>query len=530
MNRLLTHTIQQPESDTTTFVLSCDRLDVLDKTLKSFLETRDYITKMVIVDDSARDGVFETLVERYGEFSDVICFPKNRSQWWAMDFMVSYCDTDYIFYLEDDWELIKPGYLNQSKEILQKYRNIGTVDISWRTFEWEGHDCYEKELIDNQFYWKKPWKISDYHLHWYGWVGSPNLKRRDDLILLGRVEKWHNEWNIDRRFLSLGFKAVFLNGEYARHLGDDCSKMDGKRPNDGTTPENYYPPELQADRIWPKLDYMFLDDHWRSPWEVTMVTAMLNISRGDRSFEDHYLEGMKKVLQCRNPMVVFAEEKYHNFIREARGTLPLQLHNLQIEDIENTDYFQAIQNIITKDEWKNQAEWMKDSVIKDKYYIALTLYKNKLLQKVAEENPFGYNGSNRFYWIDSGINNSYNIGEHIDMFNFNKLPDDKLFLTSFDYNSDTEIHGYNIKAMTDYVGRKPTYVCRATLFGGKKESILKFNEKYYECLYRSLTRGNIGAEESIFTIVEMLNPELVNRYAMPNGDIKIYLNTIRSRK
>lgn len=530
MNKLLIHTIEQPESDTTTFVLSCDRLEVLDKTLKSFLETRDYITKMVIVDDSAQPGVFETLVERYGDISDVVCFPKNRSQWWAMDFMVSYCDSEYIFYLEDDWELLKPGYLNQSKEILQKYRNIGTVDISWRTFENEGFECYEKELIDNQFYWKKPWRISDYHLHWYGWIGSPNLKRRDDLILLGRVEKWHNEWNIDRRFLALGFKSVFLNGEYARHLGDNCSRMAGKRPNDGTTPEDYYPAELQADRLWPKMNYMFLDNHWRSPWGVTMVTAMLNISRGDRSFEVHYLEGMKKVLQCRNPMVVFAEEKYHNFIKEHRGTLPLVLKNLQIEDLENTDYFQSIQNIITKDEWINQAEWMKTSVIKDKYYIPLTLYKNQLLESVAKENPFGYNGSYKFYWIDSGMCNSYGINEHIDIFNFNKLSEKAFFLTSFDYYTDTEIHGYNIKAMEQICGRKPNYVCRATIFGGRLEHIVQFNQKFNEYLYESLNQGNIGTEESIFTIVEMKHPELVDRFAMPYGDIKLYLNTIRSRK
>ena len=156
MSRVKVHTVDQPDSDTTTFVLSCDRLEVLDKTLNSFIDTRDYITKMVIVDDSAVEGVYESLVEKYGHFCDIICFPRNRSQWWAMDWMVSYCDSEYIFYLEDDWELLKPGYLNQSKQILQKYRNVGTVDVSWRTFENEGMDCYEKELIDGHFYWKKP--------------------------------------------------------------------------------------------------------------------------------------------------------------------------------------------------------------------------------------------------------------------------------------------------------------------------------------------------------------------------------------
>ena len=165
------------------------------------------VADLVIVDDSAEPGVFEKLVEEYGNVADVICFPNNRSQWWAMDFMVSYCDTEYIFYLEDDWELLKPGYLNQSKAILQKYREVGVVDTSWRTFEWQGIDSYHGGLVDNMFYWKKPWKITDHHVAWHAWVGSPNLRRRDDLIMLGRVEKWHNEWNIDRKFTALGFKG-----------------------------------------------------------------------------------------------------------------------------------------------------------------------------------------------------------------------------------------------------------------------------------------------------------------------------------
>lgn len=526
MSKVRIHTTEQPESDITTFILSCNRLDVLEKTINSYLETKDYITKNVLLDDSGEPELFDILVEKYGHFCDIICFPRNRSQWFAMDFMVSYCDSEYIFYLEDDWGFLQGGYLNKSKEILQKYRNIGTVDISWRTFEDEGFECYDKQLIDDSFYYKKPWKISDYHLCWYGWVGSPNLKRRDDLILLGRVEKWHNEWNIDRRFRALGFRAVFLNGKYVDHLGDYCSRMAGKRPDDGTTPEHYYPPELQAERIWPKLDYLFLDGHWKSPWEVTMVTAALDINRGDRNFEQHYLDGLSKVLQCRNPMVVFAEQKYHDYIRSARGSLPLHLVDFQLSDIENTEYFNAVQNIINTDQWKNQAEWMKGSVICDKYYIPLTLYKNKLLESVVDHNPFG---SRKFYWIDSGMCNSYGITEHIDTFNFNKLPDDKLFLTSFDYHTDTEIHGYNIQAMEKLCGTKPTYVSRATLFGGRYENIKEFNEKYYHYLYQSITRGNIGAEEAIYTIISVLHPELVHRFNMPNGDIKIYLNTIRSR-
>lgn len=533
MNRVQTHTIEQPESDTTTFVLSCNRLDVLAKTLQSFFDTQDYVTKMVIVDDSAVPGIFEKLVEEYGDICDVICFPKNRSQWWAMDFMVSWCDTEYIFYLEDDWELLKPGYLNQSKAILQKYREVGSVDISWRTFEWQGIDSYHKGLVDDMFYWKKPWKITDHHVAWHMWIGSPNLKRRDDLIMLGRVEKWHNEWNIDREFTALGFKGVYLNGEYSRHLGDDCSAMEGKRPDDSKIPYDYYPKEVLANRRAPYINYREMDWLYEYPADVTLVTMAVDINRGDRSFEEHYIKGLDYLLAVRNPLVVYADPKYHDYIVHRRKQLNIatsnnriEVRSLTLEDIEHRTPFTYVQDIIKSDAFINQADWIKDSALTNPYYIPLTFIKNELLQQVATSNPMG---SKRFYWIDSGISRSFAISEPISTWNFLFLPKDKFFLTSYAYNADKEIHGYNINTMTSIIGKRPEYVCRATLFGGSKEQILEFNKYYYEYLIQSVDQSVIGTEEAIFTIVEMKHPELVNRYAMPNGDIKNYLNTIRNR-
>ena len=531
MSKVKFHTVDQPDSDTTTFVLSCNRLDVLDKTLQSFYATRDYVTKMVIVDDSAEPGVFETLVERYGKDCDVICFPRNRSQWWAMDFMVSYCDSDYIFYLEDDWELVQPGYLNKSKTILQKYREVGVVDISWRTFEWQGIDSYDKKLIDGEFFWKKPWKITDFHVAWHAWCGSPNLRRRDDLIMLGRVEKWHNEWNIDRKFTALGFKGVYLNGEYARHLGDNCSRMADRRPDDTKTPYDFLPEELKRNRRAPYINYREMDWIYEYPADVTLVTMALDISRGDRLFEDHYLKGLDKLLSVRNPLVVYADPKYHEYIIKRRRELSIATSNNRVEcrsltlhDLETRIPFDDIQKVITNENWINQSDWIKNSPLVNRYYVALTLIKNTLLEEIATQNPMG---SKRFYWIDSGFYNSFNVVDPITTFDFLKITKENFLLTSYPYHTDKEIHGMDVKYMESVIGKKPEYVCRATLFGGTKEQIMKFNDKYFRLMRKSLDDGHIGTEEALFTMVEMMNPDLVKRYAMPNGDIKNYLISLK---
>jgi glycosyltransferase involved in cell wall biosynthesis len=532
MTKIKIHTVDQPDSDTTTYVLSCDRLEILDRTLQSFFATRDYPTKMVIVDDSARPGVFETLVERYGHLADVICFPRNRSQWWAMDFMVSYCDTEYIFYLEDDWELTRPGYLTQSRQILERHRDVGVVDISWRTFEFQGIDSYERELIDGQFYWKKPWKITDEHLAWYIWCGSPNLKRRDDLIMLGRVEKWHNEWNIDRKFVSLGFRGVFLDGEYARHLGDDCSRMADRRPDDGKTPYDYYPPEVLARRTMPKIDYLGLDHHYTFPADVTLVSCLLDLGRHDRDFATHYLQGLDHLLTIRNPLVIYAEEQYHDYIRQRRRELSIAtsdnkvtLKPLSLDTLHDWEYYQRVRDLIRTSSWRDQSAWMKDSVISSDDYIPLTLLKFYMLQDVARENP---HRSKRFYWVDSGIVNSFGIREPLTNFDFLKLPQDhRVLMSSFPYYTLTEIHGYNINTMATLLGTKPNYVCRATIFGGSKPALENFAKPYTEAIETSLEHGSIGAEEAIFTMVEHQHPDLINRFVMPNGDIKNLLDTIR---
>lgn len=531
--KIKVHTIDQPIADIITFILSCNRLDVLEKTISSFLKTRDCITKMVILDDSGEPEIFTKLVEKYGQISDVICFPTNRSQWWAMDFMVSWCDTEYIFYLEDDWELLKPGYLNKSKKILEKYREVGTVDISWRTFEWQGIDSYHKELVDDMFFWKKPWKITDYHAAWYSWVGSPNLKRRDDLVMLGRIEKWHNEWNIDRKFEALGFKGVFLNDKYCEHLGDNCSKMADKRPDDSKTPYDYYPPEVLKNRRAPMINYAEMDSIYEYPADVTLVTGLLDISRNDRSFEEHYIRGLDYLLSVRNPLVVYCEPKYHNYIVQRRKDFNIATSNnriecrsLTIDDIKTAPHFNCIQQIICNENWKNQSSWIKDSALVNPFYIPLTLFKNKILEKTSEENPMG---SKRFYWIDAGIANSFAIQNPISDFNFLFLPKDKFFLTSFPYFTDSEIHGCNINIMSELIGSKPDHVCRATLFGGSKEQIHQFNILCENIVKKLLDKGTIGTEEAVYTVVQMMNQDLINCYHMPNGDIKNYLNTIKGK-
>jgi glycosyltransferase involved in cell wall biosynthesis len=522
MNKVNIHTTNQPDSDTTAFILSCDRLEILDQTLKSFLSTRDYVTRMVIVDDSARPGIFESLVEKYGDFSDVICFPRNRSQWWAMDFMVSYCDTEYVFYVEDDWLFLQSGYLEKSRRILQKYRNIGNIDISLRTFEEQGFQTREPEITDGEFYYKKLWRISDYHFHWYGWTGSPNLKRRDDLLLLGRVEKWHNEWNIDRRFLALGLKSVYLADRYVEHLGDHCSRMEGRRPDDGKTPEDFYPVELLPERVYPKFDYFHWDTHWQPPSDITLVTALIDLQLLDKPFESRYLASVSEILKSRHPLVIFSDPKYNDYILSQRQHQHTEIIPFGLEDLENMDFFSRTQELIHMPSWYEQADWMKDSVIRSFYYIPFTLTKQKLLTTASEKLSSSY-----YYWLDPDMFSSYGVSQSINDMYFTKVPRDRFFMLKFPFVADRELHGFNSEILEILSAKKPSFLVRGTVFGGTKRQIHEVTEKFYQTLQHGLNLGTVGAEEAIYTILSERFPSLLGCVEIPTGDIRPYLESIR---
>lgn len=542
MSKIRVHTTDQPDSDITAFILSCNRLDLLHQTITSFMQTKDLPTKIVIVDDSGCDSVFEHLVNNYGVYADVVCFPTNRGLWWAKDFMVSYCDTEYIFYVEDDWLFLKNGYLSKSKEILAKHREIGSIDISWRTFEEEGLDSYEATLIDDLFYYKKPWRISQYHLHWFIWQGSPNLKRREDLILLGRVEKYYNEWNVDRKYYALGFKGVFLNDRYVLHLGDNHSLMVNKRPNEHTTPETLYPEQLKANRLFPSFDYYSLDNHafeiragsddFRRAKRV-FVTCLLDIGRDSvdgRQFMDHYIGGLMKLIEIGQPLIIFADERYVKNILNYTGGKPIMVIAHSIDAVRNKPYYNKVVAITQKEEWLDQAEWIRSSILTSADYISLTLHKLELIRYCSYIHWFK---SHEYYWIDSGISSSFNIPD-LTVYDFDKVDcDNKFLLTTFPYHTQSEIHGFSRRGYEELCSVIPNYVCRASFFGGTRDSIEMINEKFYGFLDVALEKGYLGTEESIFTAISIIDHmtqgNLFKYYNMTSGNILNYFSQSLSK-
>jgi glycosyltransferase involved in cell wall biosynthesis len=111
----------------TVVVTSCNRPDLLEKTIESFLNFNTYpILEWIISEDSGISGVNDKLKQKYPDFkwleTDV-----QRGQIKSIDYAYSHVNTEYIFHLEDDWETYCDGAISESIKILKEFPNVSAV-------------------------------------------------------------------------------------------------------------------------------------------------------------------------------------------------------------------------------------------------------------------------------------------------------------------------------------------------------------------------------------------------------------------
>ena len=143
--------------------------------------------------------------------------------------------------------------------------------------------------------------------------------------------------------------------------------------------------------------------------DLTIVTGLIDIGRGDldtgfqRSF-DHYLESFAKLLALDYPMVIYVDPENEEFVRSHRGDKPTHIIHKTKEDLERFAFFDQIQTIRNKEEWKSQAEWLSRSTQANlEHYNPIVMSKFFWLNDATIFNPFD---TDQFLWIDAGIANT----------------------------------------------------------------------------------------------------------------------------
>lgn len=264
---------------------------------------------------------------------------------------------------------------------------------------------------------------------------------------------------------------------------------------------------------------------------LTVVTGLWNISRPGRDFS-HYIEHFKKFLQIPVNMFIYIPAEYEDLVWEYRSKDNTFVKTYELEDIKKMyqPFWDKTQKIRTDPKWYNQTGeggWLTGSpqaVLE--YYNPIVQSKMFLLNDVTIWNPFN---TEYFIWLDAGITNTVYEGFFVEnrvLDKINKHLNSFLFL-SYPYETNTEIHGFDFRAICNFAGSKVEYVCRGGLFGGHKTAINEANGTYYAALSKTLDAGFMGTEESIFSIMAYQSPHIYRRYALDgNGMIVKYVQAL----
>ena len=218
------------KEDVTLAITSCGRMDLLEKTLRSFFEFNTYpIFKTIIIDDSG--GGFDlTRIELITKGRvEFLINDKNIGQIKSIDRLYASITTEYIFHCEDDWEFYQPGFIEESIELLRDNPEIITVWLRAHD-DTNGHPLTKSQLLKGGC--ERRFMARRYRGVWSGFTFNPGLRRLRDyklvapfsektILVHAKNKTIVSEVDLSLMYDSMGYKAVISRreGGYVRHIG-----------------------------------------------------------------------------------------------------------------------------------------------------------------------------------------------------------------------------------------------------------------------------------------------------------------------
>lgn len=270
--------------------------------------------------------------------------------------------------------------------------------------------------------------------------------------------------------------------------------------------------------------------------KITLVTGLWDIGRGDlsegwsRTFQ-HYLDKFSQLLDTPNNMIIFGDKELQEFVNQRRTSDNTLFVLRDLNWFTNNEFYQLIQKIRTNPNWYNQTGWLKDSTqAKLEMYNPLVMSKMFLLHDAKILDKFD---SDYLFWIDAGITNTIHPGYFTQDKVFDKLPKNinKFSFVCFPYETNSEIHGFEINSLNSFAGSKVNKVARGGMFGGPKHTISDINTIYYGLMSSTLNGGYMGTEESIFSIMCYKHSDIIDYFEIEgNGLMGKFFEDLKNDK
>jgi hypothetical protein len=208
------------ESNITLVVTSCGRLDLLKHTLESFDRFNTApVREVFITEDAGDEGVRAVIPAHWKDHCTFFVNRPKLGQLASIDLAYEQVKTPYIFHCEDDWEFYRPGFVEDSRTILELRPEILQVWLRNYVYDLQVHSPYirlgAREVIGGVPCYPL---ISD-KPEWQSFSLNPGLRRLKEYRLCAPFAGYGGEKALSQRYAELNLTAVTLEGDAVLHTG-----------------------------------------------------------------------------------------------------------------------------------------------------------------------------------------------------------------------------------------------------------------------------------------------------------------------
>jgi hypothetical protein len=208
------------ESNITLVVTSCGRLDLLKHTLESFDRFNTApVREVFITEDAGDEGVRAVIPAHWKDHCTFFVNRPKLGQLASIDLAYEQVKTPYIFHCEDDWEFYRPGFVEDSRAILELRPEILQVWLRNYVYDLHVHSPYirlgAREVIGGVPCYPL---ISD-KPEWQSFSLNPGLRRLKEYRLCAPFAGYDGEKALSQRYAELNLTAVTLEGDAVLHTG-----------------------------------------------------------------------------------------------------------------------------------------------------------------------------------------------------------------------------------------------------------------------------------------------------------------------
>lgn len=208
------------DSEITLVVTSCGRFDLLTQTLASFdVFNSTPIREVFITEDSGDQAVQACIPEHWREHTTFFVNVPRLGQLRSIDLAYSHVKTSWVFHCEDDWAFYRPGFIEESRLLLEADPQALQVWLRSFAHDLATHSPYvylgEREVFEGVAYYR----VCSHKAEWQGFSFNPGLRRLIDYQCYAPYAQYASEKDLSRLYADAQRHALILESDAVLHTG-----------------------------------------------------------------------------------------------------------------------------------------------------------------------------------------------------------------------------------------------------------------------------------------------------------------------